>query len=190
MAGMDRIVEPRSTESLLTRLARIRGTLICAMVVAALDLGFTGSYMFAALVCPTWFVAAVIRTVLRRPSGGVAAARILIPVVMGLLAVGNFYLQATIAMGNAADVIKACERYREANGSYPEQLDQLVPRYLSEVPRAKHCCFEGEFRYWGPHILAGEMAGQTRHAMLVWCEFPPFGRRIYHFETAKWTYLD
>lgn len=190
MAGMDRTVEPRSTESPLTRLASIRGTLICAMVVASLDLGFTGTYMFAALVCPIWFVAAVIRTVLRRPSGGVAAASILIPVVIGLLTIANYRLQATIAMSNAADVIEACERYREANGSYPEQLDRVVPRYLSAVPRAKYCFFQGEFWYWGPRIFAGEMADQPFHVMLVWYEFPPFGRRIYDFETGRWTYLD
>jgi hypothetical protein len=50
-------------------------------------LGFGGSYIFSALVCPIWFVTGVVRSVLQRPSWGVAAARILIPVVMGLLAV-------------------------------------------------------------------------------------------------------
>ena len=190
MARMDRIVKPRSTEVLLTRLARIRGTLVCAMVVAALDLIVDGNYMFSVLVCPIWLVAGVVRSILQRPSRGVAAARILIPVVIGLLAVANYRLQATIAMSNAADVIQACERYRNTEGSYPERLDQLVPRYLNTVPSAKYCCFQSEFVYYGPRFFADLMADQTPRARLVWYEWPPFGRRIYAFETGEWHYLD
>ncbi len=51
-----------------------------------------------------------------------AAARILVPVVTGLLVIANFSLQGKIAMGNAARVIEACEQYREINGAYPERL--------------------------------------------------------------------
>ncbi len=185
--------QPRSTEGLLPRLAPIRGTLIFATVVATYDLGFVGAYLLSGL-CTIWFVVAVIRAVLRRPTWRVAAARILTPVVVGLLAFGNHHFQGTIAMGNAAHVIQACERYREATGSYPKRLDELVPRYLNKVPRAKYCLLYGEFWYWGPRVFADRTADQTENqtprAILTWYELPPYGRRIYAFETGKWGYID
>jgi hypothetical protein len=157
----------------------IRGTLICSLVVVFLDVIVDGSYIFAALVCPIWFVAALVRAIARRPSLTVAAARILVPVVTGLVIIANSSLQGKIAMSNAARVIEACEEYRGINGAYPERLSELVPRYLSSVPRAKCCLLFGEFWYFGSpgHIL-------------LWHELPPFGRRVYTFETGKWGYLD
>lgn len=152
------------------------------MVVAAYDLGFVGAYMLSAFVCPIWFVVAVVLGLAERQRGGVAAARILIPVVMGLLVFGNHRLQGTIAKSNAADVVEACERYRNTEGSYPDRLDQLVPRYLKKVPRAKYCLFQGEFWYYGPRVLP--------HAMLVWYELPPFGKWIYDFGIGEWRYLE
>jgi hypothetical protein len=160
-------------------LIAIGGTLICLLVTVFLDIVVDGNYMFSALVCPIWLIVGVVRTVLQRPRLSVTVARILIPVVTVLLVVANYRLQRTIAMGNAADLIKACEQYREANGSYPEHLNELVPRYLSSVPRAKYCCSESEFRYYGPP-----------HPRLVWWEFPPFGRQVYVFETGNWRYVD
>jgi hypothetical protein len=82
-------------------------------------------------------------------------------------------------MGNAARLIEACERYREANGAYPERLADLAPLYLSSVPRAKYCCSYSEFRYYG-----------SPSPILSWYQIPPFGRRVYNFETGKWRYLD
>ncbi|HXT57234.1 MAG TPA: hypothetical protein VN699_01315 [Pirellulales bacterium] len=121
----------------------------------------------------------MVRAVLRRPRLGVAAARVLIPVVTGLFVVVNYSVQRTIAMGNAERLIQACERYREDNGAYPEHLGELVPRYLNSVPRAKYCCSRSEFWYFG-----------APRPLLVWYEVPPFGRRVYNFETGNWRYMD
>lgn len=165
-------------------LAAIRGTLICAMVVILFDVVDSGCYLFSAMVCPIWCIVGAFRSRespgREAPGPGVAAARVLIPIVTGLLAFANYSAQRTIAMGNAERVIEACERYREANGAYPERLGKLVPQYLNSVPRAKYCCSWGEFRYF---------EGPPAH-MLLWYEIPPFGRRIYNFERGDWGYLD
>ena len=108
-----------------------------------------------------------------------AAARVLIPVVTGLFVVVNYSVQRTIAMGNAECLIQACERYREDNGAYPERLGELLPRYLNSVPRAKYCCSRSEFWYF-----------RAPRPLLVWYEVPPFGRRVYNFETGNWRYMD
>lgn len=160
-------------------LAAIGGTLICSLVLVFLDVVVNGSYLVSALVCPIWFLIGVVRAIVHRPSLGVAAARVLIPLITGLLVVVNYSAQGTIAAGQAARVIQACERYREANGAYPERLSDLVPRYLSSVPKAKYCCTYSEFGYYASpgHIL-------------VWRKCPPFGRMVYNFETGEWHYVD
>ena len=160
-------------------LTAVSGTLICSLVIALLDVVVDGSYIFSAGACPISFFVAVVRTIARRPSLGVAAARVLIPLVTGLLAVANYSLQTRFAMANAARLIHVCEHYHKANGTYPERLGDLVPHYLSSVPRAKYCCSRSEFGYCGPP-----------HPTLFWWECPPFGRRVYLFETGQWRYVD
>ncbi len=160
-------------------LTAIRGSLICALVVVFFDVVVSGCYLFSALVCPLWCIVGAVRAALQQPGPGMAAARVLIPIVTGLLAFANYSVQRSIAMGNAERVIEACERYREANGAYPERLGELVPRYLNSVPRAKYCCSWSEFWYFG-----------APRPLLFWYEIPPFGRRIYNFERGTWRYLD
>ena len=160
-------------------LTAIYGSLACSLVVLLLDVVTSGSYLFAALICPIWFLITLVRTIVRRPSFGVAAARLFLPLLTLMLVIANHSLQKRIAMGNATRLIQACEQYREANGDYPQRLSDLVPRYLKSIPRAKYCLTFGDFQYWGPP-----------HPILVWCEIPPFGRRVYSLDTREWNYLD
>ncbi|HEX7379717.1 MAG TPA: hypothetical protein VF278_21515 [Pirellulales bacterium] len=157
----------------------IGGTLVCALVVGFLDVVSDGSCLCSAMICPIWLVVAVVRSVLQRPGWGVAGARIFIPIVTLLLAVANYRVQKTIAVGNAALLIEACEQYRANNGSYPKHLKDLVPRYLRSVPRAKYCCLWGEFAYFA-----------SNRPLLLWYDLPPFGRWVYNFEKRRWRYLD
>ncbi len=160
-------------------IAAVRGTLICSAVVIFLDVVLTGAYLYAALICPIWLFVGVVRAIVQRPSWGVAAARVLTPVATLLLVLANYSLQGRIAQANAARLIQACEHYHEANGNYPERLDDLVPSYLSSIPRAKYCLQDGEFKY-----------DSSPPPLLRWSQVPPFGRRVYNFEAREWRYLD
>lgn len=62
-------------------------------------------------------------------------------------------LQATVARGERLQ--RALDAYHDAEGSYPCSLDWLVPKHLSEVPRAKGM-WEVFFRYHNPCTLSGE----------------------------------
>jgi hypothetical protein len=70
----------------------------------------------------------------------------------------------------------ACEQFRLANGRYPDQLDELVPKHLRSIPQAKYSLVYGDFRYWN-------MEGKPR---LMWTVILPFGRKIYNFERREW----
>jgi hypothetical protein len=161
-------------------LTAIRGSLICAAILVFLDVVFHGSFLYSVLVCPVWFLVAIIRAVMLRPRIQVAVARLLVPFATMLLVLANDRLQEQIALVNAAHVIEACERYREASGAYPKRLEDLVPRYVSGIPRAKYCLVWGHFDY---------SEGERSH-LLYWYAVPPFGRRIYSFERRTWSFLD
>jgi hypothetical protein len=68
----------------------VRGSLICALIVLSFDVVLDGSYLFSAVVCPIWLLVSLFRAVVRRPTLGVAAARVVIPLVTGLLVVANY----------------------------------------------------------------------------------------------------
>ena len=106
--------------------------------------------------------------------------RIAVPVLTLAIVDGNAALQSTIATANAERIIVACEQFRLANGRYPDQLDELVPKHLRSISQAKYSLVYGDFRYWN-------IEGKTR---LMWTVIPPFGRKIYNFERREWGFID
>jgi len=101
-------------------------------------------------------------------------------VIMALMVQGSNALNNRIAMNRAGMIITACENYKNMHGAYPAKLSDLVPEFLNKVPAAKYTLIVSDFRY---------SAGEDGHD-LMFVQFPPFGRPIYHFETKKWGYLD
>ncbi|WP_164020806.1 hypothetical protein [Pyxidicoccus trucidator] len=86
------------------------------------------------------------------------------------------------ARKNADVLIAACRAFQAQHGRLPSALQELVPAFLPELPRAK---------YDGPHFgfTYDADAGATRH-VLGWTELIPFGRPFYVFEEDRWGYLD
>ena len=157
----------------------LRGGLLLALILLFVDGVLDGSYILSLAVCPIWLVVAFIRASIGSSDNAVRAARVLLPQVTLLLVFTNYNLQAKMAMGNATRIIQACERYREANGSYPDRLVDLVPRFLGSVPNAKYCLGDASYRYRGPPVNT-----------LAWTQVPPFGRRVYLFSEREWRYVD
>jgi len=86
----------------------------------------------------------------------------------------------TMARERAEAVVAAANAFHTAQSRYPHTLEELVPRYLPDVPRAKYTWISGRFRY-----VYDDGGGQ-----LSYMAVPPFGRRIYNFKTQRWSYLD
>ena len=159
----------------------IRGSIAGACVLLFLDAVLTGSFVMSYLACPIWFLVSVVKNAIQRPGWRVALLRIAAPAMTLAIVLGNNALQSKIAEANADRIIKACEEFRTANGKHPSKLEELVPEYLKSVPRAKYCLWFGDFSYWNT---------EGTHAMLMWCEIPPFGRNVYNFQKRRWGYLD
>lgn len=99
-------------------------------------------------------------------------------------ATGTFasvYAQASLSKSRAKTVIAACEAYRGENGVYPERLEDLVPKFLPRVPRARLALTADTFDY------RAFPAAQGQHTMLMWTTIPPFGHASYVFETKQWS---
>jgi len=85
-----------------------------------------------------------------------------------------------LARNRAVPVITAVRAFHADNGRYPATLDELAPRYLAAVPRAKYTLAFHEFTY---RSSGGD-------AWLHYVGLPPFGRPTYAFSSGKWGYLD
>jgi hypothetical protein len=108
--------------------------------------------------------------------------KIAIYVLAGVAVLACNALQNWVADRRAIEIGNACLAYRAKYHHYPAELENLVPEFLSFVPRAK---WNGEgFRYSRSPLDA------DHEPMLFYAAVPPFGRRFYHIESRAWGYLD
>jgi len=98
-----------------------------------------------------------------------------------LLVFGLRVYNTALAKERAATIISAVEAYKRQNGVYPEKLEQIVPGFMSKIPeKAKMTMSDTGFRY---------VSRDGSHS-LSYTSLPPFGRKIYSFEAAKWEGMD
>lgn len=134
--------------------------------------------MFSLVVCPLWLLISSVRNIIQRPGWGIALIRISMPLITYAIAITNGDLQWKLSDAHADRVIKACDKFQAANGRYPKTLDELVPKYLTSIPPAKHCIM-GQFNY----------DASTNYATLSWTRYG-FYRRFYSFDERRWSNLD
>jgi hypothetical protein len=158
-----------------------QASLAAAVVMIVLDVILGGSFLFSYLACPIWFLVSVVKNVIQRPAWEVALFRIAVPALTLGVVLTNYFVQRKIAHVHADRIINACEEFHVAYGKYPHTLDELVPRYLGSIPRAKYCLCWGEFVY---------LSYEDKYHLLLWCDIPPFDRVTYNLEDRRWGYLD
>jgi hypothetical protein len=160
----------------------IRGSIGAAAVVLTFDVVLFGSILMSYVLCPIWILVSLLKSAIHRPGWGLALARILIPALTLWLVKANDAFQLRVAETNAQRIVAACEEYHAANGCFPRDLYELVPKYMNSVPVAKYCLGSGSLFFYtstssGPTVLAWEIVA-------------PHYRRTYNFETRRWSYLD
>lgn len=150
-----------------------------SLVLLAWDAVFSGSCLMSLILCPIWILASVVKNAIQRSGWRLGILRIVIPTLTFGVAIANNAVQVRIAESNAPRIVAACEEFYAATGRFPKTLDELVPRYMPSVPRAKYCLNYGEFVYFS-----------HGKPMLAWYVVPPFDRRIYDFETRRWSHIE
>jgi len=156
------------------------GTILAVLAGYAVEAFFLGQGVLVLLVAGIILPVSLVKGIRRRDRGLGIAIRLVLPLAMILAAWGTIRANNALARARAERIVAAVEAYARDNGRYPNELEQLVPRYLERVPLAKYMLVFNGFRYW-------EIDGQ--HS-LMWVEVPPFGRSTYSFERKKWGYLD
>jgi hypothetical protein len=94
--------------------------------------------------------------------------------------IGVFKFNVYIGGENANIVIKAINSYYADTGFYPDDLNQLIPNYLDNIPNCAYRIMDYKYRYYL----------DQENANLMWTVIPPWGRRNYNFLDAEWTYRD
>ena len=87
-------------------------------------------------------------------------------------------LNNKIARSRAEILITAIRSYNQTENRYPENLTDLVPKYVSSVPPAKYTMMYNDFQYSG------------KYHFLFYVSVPPFLRSIYYFGSNKWSVMD
>lgn len=100
--------------------------------------------------------------------------------LMSLLIFASISLNNKIARSRADMLIETCEKYKKKNNEYPENLSDLVPDFINEIPVAKYTLNSNRFFY---------TASKGSHS-LFYMAMPPYGRPTYSFEKQKWAYVD
>lgn len=92
----------------------------------------------------------------------------------------SVWLNNKHASYRAEELIQYCDKYKSKYEQYPNTLEDLAPEFITKVPRAKFSLIYGNFIY---------ISRENSH-LLVYFAMPPFGRRIYSFESRRWGYID
>jgi len=95
--------------------------------------------------------------------------------------VGVFRFNNHIGSKNAEKIIFATTSYHADTKKWPDNLEQLVPKYLDAIPVSAYRSSNNRFMYF---------VNDDGDPYLSWTTFPPFGRQVYNFKEDKWTFLD
>jgi len=165
------------------RVASLRRALVQAALLVGLDAFVLNQGAIAALVALPGLLEREPRTFLASKYQAVRAQRLRNIGVYAAAVVLVFVLNAannSLAEHRAERVIAAVKAFRAEQQRYPKSLGELLPRHIEEVPSAKLTAFFNGFWYWSA----------DSGASLMYVAVPPFGRRVYSFETGEWSYID
>jgi hypothetical protein len=167
---------------------RLRRTAVALTLIFLADVGFAGQGLFSLLVATVGVgvltfgaVWAAVRGAVPRGWVRSRAMRATMYLCLGIMTFAVMRIHTATAENHAAQVIEACRAYQARHGRLPDHLQELVPDFLPAVPAAKYTLSYGEFTYL--------TSGHQSHT-LMYVTLPPFGRRLYHFEEARWSQLD
>jgi hypothetical protein len=158
---------------------------IAAFIAFALD-GFVlgqGGLIFLVAVPLSLAMIVMAAVAATRKQWGVVAARAGVCGLWMFAAVGTTIvvrLHAVMAKSRAEHVIAACREFRKANGRYPDDLSELVPRHLAAVPRARYTVAFSQFDY----------RKDSHGPSITFVVLPPFMRSTYEFDRDRWITLD
>ena len=161
----------------------VKRSIIIAFFLFLIDALFVNQGIIAAialLVVVFWLIPKSIFLWLKKRSVKPQLYKCLIYFLMAIFILGANYLNNQLATSRANQIIAAVEKFKVVNHRYPEKLAELAPEYIEAIPTAKYTLFANGFFY----------SNRDDHAFIGYVALPPFGRRIYDFNSKKWGQID
>lgn len=169
------------TETTLAR--QLRGSLLIATALYFVDAIWLGQGAIAVFTLLILFFIVLPRTLWawkNKPLRNLRAAKLLVYLMMAIAIGTTIRIDLNQAKRHAETLIVALKQYQARHGSYPEQLEQLVPEFLPTIPQARFCLTANTFFY---------RAADNSHT-LSYMVMPPFGWESHNLETGRWTIRD
>lgn len=136
--------------------------------------------LIALLVVFFWLIPKAIFLLFKKQRVKPQLYKSLIYFMMSVFIFGASYLNNQLAASRAKQIIPAVEEFKAANHRYPKKLAELAPEYIEAIPRAKYTMFGNGFFYFY----------RNDQAFIGYVAIPPFGRRVYDFNSKKWGQID
>jgi predicted PurR-regulated permease PerM len=163
---------------------RFKRIIAVALLLTILDGFISGLPSFGLLISAMVFIASAIASIIflfvDKGFSKLYAVKCLVYLCAGACIIGLFALNTYIGGTNADKIIHSIEKYKADKGEYPAELGNLVPEYMPKIPVCAYRMLSNKYRY---------SYTETSH-YLMWAQLPPYGRRLYHFDTKEWTYID
>lgn len=171
----------------MNTLKAYKSTLLWALAVLAID-GFVSGIMGVSL----WVLSItlvfrlpynLVLSVIRKKLQGESFLRCGILISASILTIGYCVLLDKMAVARATPVAEAITQYKLVTGNYPNRLDDLVPRYISQLPSSlkptamsatlTYSAYKGKpFLYFGPSPGPAPLP------------------KVYNFDTYSWEIRD
>ena len=161
----------------------MRRTVIIAIILFGLDAFWLNQGMIAFITVMIALPIMIIKALIRwknKPLFKKQFTACGIYLLMSLLIFTSNYLNNKIARSRAEMLIATCEKYKDKNSEYPENLSDLVPDFINKIPVAKYTLASNRFFY---------ISSKNSH-LLFYTSLPPSGRPTYSFEKQAWAYMD
>lgn len=167
-----------SESATVVRVPPLKRVLLCASAIFVVDAIVLNQGAIAMSV-GLWMALGTLPLTLRAKYASVRGERLRnigVYVTACVLVLAYNSVNNDIANEQAENVVTAVKAFHAKYQRYPKTLPEIVPEFIAEIPRAKYTVLSGEFRY-----LAGD--GKP---LLLYQVLPPFGTRMYYFESGTW----
>ena len=170
--------EPETRGRRWTALATILG-LAAAVGAAAWLGGVRGGGIASAAVLTALLVAIVFAFLNRRPtaSARAGALRVAVGALILVAILGSAQIAASMQRHTrdvtALRVLDALEAYKKDHATYPDSLDELVPKYLAEVPRPEIGLIRDEDDRFSYSNYGDSYALEFASVLWVQCQYSP-----------------
>lgn len=153
---------------------------LCLLFFDAFVLDQGGLAVITAIVVVFWFIPKTLFAWKRKQNFIIWAKKIIVYSVMVATIFTVKAINNNLAKTRAEQLIIAINKFKVINRRYPSTLNELVPKLITEIPKAKYTFWFNSFEYTN-------MEGFTT---LLYTDFPPFGRPYYDFDKQEWRYID